>query len=200
MGSTYEEGRTMVSNLQRLLELAREYLQNQEVVFSGGHKSNYYFDGRMLTLSGEGCALVGELIWEQIVHLEPQALGGPALGAAPMVTATQMVSYAHGKLVNGFLVREVAKEHGAQKQIEGYLAPKREVVILEDTVSTGTSVFRAIAAAEYHECTILGIIALLDWQIGGGDRLRREGYNFRPFLLGDLSTGKLSLWTPGRPP
>lgn len=180
---------------ERLLELAKIHLVKGVHTFSGGRKSDYYFDGRMITLSAEGCFLVGRLVESEISGLEIDAIGGPALGAIPIVTATQIIRGLSGKPLNGFFVRGEIKEHGTQKLVEGYLPWKREVVIVEDTVSTASSVFPAIQVAEYQECTVLMVIALLDWQLGGGARIQKAGYDFRPFLLGDISTGELSIRT-----
>jgi len=183
---------------ERLLELARAQLLEGEYTFSSGTKSNYYLDGRMITFSSEGALLVGELVWEAIENLPLVAIGGPALGAVPIVSATQVVARLQGRDLPGFVVREATKEHGTQKSVEGILPFQGGVAIVEDAVSTGGSVFRAIHAAEEAGCNVLRVIALLDWQLGGSTELRERGYDFRPLLVGDLSTGMLSI-TPERP-
>jgi orotate phosphoribosyltransferase len=183
----------------RLLELAQQYLLKGDFTFSAGQLNRCYFDGRALTLSAEGSLLVGELVWEIIAHLDVAAIGGPTLGAAPIVTATQIVAQLQGKSIQGFLVREETKAYGTQKLVEGHLPLRRAVAIVEDTVSTAGSVFHAINSADFAQCNIVKVVALLDWQLGGGKKLREAGYDFHPFLIGDLVTGKLSLWTPPGP-
>ena len=52
------------SNAQRLLELSERLgaLQYGEFTLSSGAKSDYYFDGRLVTLDAEGAYLVGRSV------------------------------------------------------------------------------------------------------------------------------------------
>lgn len=168
-------------------------LLSGEFTFTAGAKSPVYMDGRLITLSSEGALLVGELVFELLSGKNIQAIGGPALGAVPIVAAAVVVSQIRRIPMDGFLVREVTKAHGTQKLVEGILPEKGRVAIVEDVVSTGTSVFRAIQAAEDAGCQVVMVIALLDWQKGGSDELKRRGYDFFPILKGDTGSGKVTL-------
>ena len=169
---------------RRIGELAGEVgaFLTGEFTLTSGRKSNYYIDGKKITLSPEGAYLVGRVIFEALAGTEVAAVGGVATGAYPMVTAVAIVSQLEGKPVPIFVVREVAKEHGTMRRIEGHLEPGAKVAILEDVLTTAGSVMKAIEAVELLGCQVSKVIALVDRQEGGSDRIRQAGYDFTALL------------------
>ena len=169
---------------RRILELAQELgaLQFGEFTLSSGQKSGYYFDGRLLTLHPEGAYLVSSAFLPLVLASSAQAVGGPTLGADPIVGSLVSASHAEGTPVRGFLVRSETKDHGAQRLIEGPLEAGCRVAILDDVCSTGGSLFHAIAAAEGQGCRVVKVLAILDRLQGGSQRLRDGGYDFAALL------------------
>ena len=55
-------------------------------------------------------------------------------------------------------------------------------MILDDTCTSGGSLFTAIDAAEAAGCKIVKVMVVLDRQQGGGEELRRRGYEFSSLL------------------
>ena len=56
---------------------------------ASGRTSHYYVDGRKVTLSAEGAALIGAGVLEQLAtRPEVKAVGGLTMGADPIVGAT----------------------------------------------------------------------------------------------------------------
>ena len=78
-----------------------------------------------------------------------------------------------------------AADHGTGRQIEGPLKKGTPVAVVDDTVSTGGSLFTAIEAAEGHGCRVVKVLAILDRHQGGSDELRRRGYDFEALLEAD---------------
>ncbi len=117
-----------------------------DFTLSSGQKATYYLDGRMTTLHPRGALLIGELLYERIAPLDVQAVGGLTLGADPIVTAITVISAQRGNPIAGFLIRKEAKTHGTGRQIEGHLQPGTRVVLVEDVVSTGSSLVKAAKA------------------------------------------------------
>ncbi len=172
----------------RVLELARELgaLQFGEFTLSSGLSSSYYFDGRLLTLSPEGADLVARALLPLVRERGADAVGGPTLAADPMVGALAMLSHQDGgPPVPGFIVRKESKEHGTGKLIEGPLTPKAKVAIVDDTCSTGGSLFHAVGAAEAAGCTVVLVAVVLDRHQGGSERLIADGYRFHALLEAD---------------
>ncbi len=166
--------------VQRLLELALELgaLKYGDFTLSSGKKSSYYFDGRLLSLNPEGADLIGRSLLPIIRESLVDAIGGPTLAADPIVTAVTLASYSLGKGIPGFIVRKETKEHGTAQLVEGHITPGSRVAIVDDTCTTGGSLFHAIEAAESYGCKVVKVIAVLDRREGGTEELTRRGYDF----------------------
>lgn len=169
---------------ERLLQRALECkaLKYGEFVLSSGQKSRYYFDGRLLTLDPEGAYLVGKAFIPIVKRAGAQAIGGPTLGADPIVAAVALASHLDGSPVPGFIVRREVKAYGTQQNVEGPLPAGGRVAIVDDVCTTGTSLFRAIEAAEAAGCSVVKVMAILDRRQGGSDELRQRGYDFVSLL------------------
>ena len=96
-----------------------------------------------------------------------------------------MMSQIEGIPVQAFFVRSEAQEHGTGQQVEGGLVPGCRVVIVDDVCSSGGSLFTAIQAAEAVGCQVVKVVTLLDRHQGGGDDLRRSGYEYVALLEPD---------------
>ena len=169
---------------EKILELARARgaLKTGDFVLSTGARSTYYFDGRLISLDPEGAALISQAVLREARDANAQAVGGPTLGADPIVAATVLLSQQEGTPLQGFLVRADTKAHGTRRQVEGRVESGSRVVIVDDTCTSGSSIFTAIAAAEALGCQVAKVIAILDRMEGGGEELRRRGYNLLAFL------------------
>ena len=169
---------------ERLLELAieRGALKYGDFTLSSGRKSRYYFDGRLLSLDPEGAYLIGKAMLPILKEVGAQGIGGPTLGADPIVAAVAMASHLDGGSVPGFIVRVQAKQHGTEQRVEGPLAPGSRVAIVDDVCTTGASLFHAIDAAESAGCSVVKVVAILDRRQGGSDELRSRGYEFVSLL------------------
>ena len=175
---------------KRLLELAEERgaIRYGDFTLSSGRKSSYYFDGRLLSLDPEGAYLIGNALLSAIGGLADAgvaAIGGPTLGADPIVAAVAMASWQSaegGRPLPAFIVRKEAKGYGTAQLIEGPLPEGATVAIVDDACTTGGSLFHAIDAAEEAGCTVGLVLAVLDRNEGGSDAIRERGYRFEALL------------------
>ena len=169
---------------ERLLELALERgaIRYGDFTLSSGKKSSYYFDGRLLSLDPEGAHLIGNALLPLLVDAGVEAVGGPTLGADPIVAAAAMASWQQGAPLPAFIVRKEAKGYGMGQMIEGPLPERSTVAIVDDACTTGGSLFHAIDAAEEAGCTVGLVLALLDRNEGGSDAIRERGYRFETLL------------------
>lgn len=153
-----------------------------DYILASGKRSRYYCDTKKVTLSPEGSQLTGEILFT-IFDGVADAVGGLELGATFIATAVALVSARHQSPIYGFTVRDEQKKHGTQEKIaESYhpdgrklLCPGRRVVIVDDVVTAGGSILRAVNEVENHQCTIVAVVTLVDRNEGGGDRLRQRG-------------------------
>jgi len=176
----------VATDIEKLLDLVKEksFLYG-DFTLSSGLKSSYYFDGRLTTLWPEGTYLVGKMVFELVRDAGIDAIGGPSMGADPIVAAVALVSHLEGNPIPAFIVRKEPKKHGTQRYIEGHLPPGGTVAIVDDVITTGGSILRAIEAVEAEGCRVGQVVVLLDRNEGGADELRRRGYNFAALLRVD---------------
>ena len=171
---------------KRLLEVFKEHaILHGDFTLSSGLKSSYYFDGRLVTLWPEGAYLIGKKVFDILKGAGVEAVGGMTMGADPMVSAVAVVSHLEGKPIPAFIVRAESKGHGTQKRIEGPLKKGSRVAILDDVITTGGSVLRAIEAVEAEGCRVVKVVVLLDRHQGGSDGIKRRGYDFQAILSAD---------------
>ncbi len=175
---------------ERLKRLLRtKSLVRGTFTLASGKQSEYYLDCKLTTLDPEGAILTGYSILELLAKHDiwPDAMGGPPIGADPIVTAVAAVSYLEGKPLPAFLIRKERKPHGRQKQIEGIaLKPGLKVVIVDDVCTAGKSTIEAIAAAEEAGLTVIAVVSLVDREEGGSDRLRQRYPYYSVFTAREL--------------
>lgn len=154
---------------------------------TSGEMSRFYVDCKKVTLDPKGAALIGRLVFDRIRSLRPDGLGGLTLGADPIALAVAVTSYLEGQPIPAFIIRKEPKGHGSRAWIEGNLPEGAEVVVVEDVVTTGGSALKAIERLKAHGCKILKVLALVDRQEGGGEKIEAAGYPLESlFTLDDL--------------
>lgn len=149
-----------------------------DFVLSSGVRSNYYINGKQVTLHPQGALAVGRLLLSMLPG-DTQAVAGLTLGADPIVTAVSVVSAYEKRPISALIVRKEAKGHGTMAYIEGPSLPTgARVVVLEDVVTTGQSAMKAVQRlqdAGYHADLVL---ALVDRQQGGALFYQSVGLRF----------------------
>lgn len=183
------------NNLSELKEklfnlLKREALKKGSFVLSSGKVSNYYLDGRVITLTPEGAYLVASIILELVKDKKIDAIGGPTLGADPIVGAIAALSYLKRTPIKTFIVRKSVKEHGTQRQIEGpALKEKSKVILVDDVATTGKALIEAKEALDKISAVIEGAIVVVDRDEGAKENLAKAGiklesiFNMKDFGL-----------------
>ena len=153
---------------------------------SSGKVIENYVDCRKVTMSPPYVQWLGELLYEEVRKLDAMSVGGMELGAVPLVTAVCYYASLTNFPLRGFVVRKEPKKHGTSKLIEGDFWHGLKAVILEDVVTTGASALKAVKAAEEAGMEVVGVVALVDREEGGADKIRRS-YAFRSlFTLNEL--------------
>ena len=182
------------SDRERLLDmmLREKALLYGDFTLSSGKRSSYYFDGRLISLYPEGAYLIGRIMFHLLKEEQVDAVGGLGFGAGPLATSIAIVSHLEGKPIPAFMIREQRKEYGTQKQIEGKCPRGGRVAIVDDVVTQGGSVLKAIEVVEVEGCQVVKVIALLDRREGGSDELRKRGYDFTAVYSAD-ATGEVTI-------
>lgn len=167
---------------EELFKLLKEKaLMKGEMTLASGKKSGFYFDGKQVTLDPQGILVVGRLILAMLAGHKVEAVGGPTIGADPMAAAVSLLSSQSGNPVRAFIVRKEAKKHGLQKMIEGPALQKGDrVAMLEDVITTGGSVLKAIEEVEKLGAKVVQVICLVDR--GEGAEKILSAYQYTPIF------------------
>jgi uridine monophosphate synthetase len=83
--------------------------------------------------------------------------------------------------------RKNAKTHGARREVEGIFSPGDKSIIIEDLVTKGGSVLRAVEVLERAGLTVTDVAVLIDREQGGRERLNNRHYKLHAyFTLSEL--------------
>jgi len=173
----------MTEDLQALrkelhaLLYARSF-QFGDFVLRSGRRSDFYFDGKQVTLQGRGLYLVSRLILQRVRELDGiTAVGGMTLGADPIASGVAALSGMEGaQPLDAFIVRKEVKDHGTGKPIEGpALQPGQRVVLVEDTITTGGALLQALDRVAETGAEVVEAIVIVDREEGGREALAERG-------------------------
>lgn len=171
-----EEEKIKGLKVKLLALLKKEALKKGRFILSSGKESNYYLDGRIITLTPEGAFLVASIILGSIKGENIDAIGGPTLGADPITGAIAALSYIEKIPLKTFIVRKQAKEHGTARRIEGPALKKGErAILIDDVATTGKALVEAKEALDNIGIVVKKAIVVVDRQEGARERLAKEG-------------------------
>lgn len=162
---------------RRLIELLEERsVRRGHFVLASGKESDFYVDARLTTLHAEGAATIAALVLDRLKP-EVVGIGGPVTGADPIVGAVVAASWNRGRPVHGFMVRKEPKGHGLKQWLEGRgnLPNGAPVCVIEDTVTTGGSLLRAVERIQETGLEVVQVIAVVDRQEGAAERVAAAG-------------------------
>jgi orotate phosphoribosyltransferase len=143
--------------------LKTKALSRGKFILSSGKESNFYLDARLVTLSAAGAYLTARIMLDMIKDEDIDAIGGPTLGADPMVGAIASLSHQAGRPINTFIIRKAPKPHGKQQQIEGPLLKEGgSVVIIDDVATTGKAFVESIEILQKMNIKIKKAICVID--------------------------------------
>ncbi|MDP9073748.1 MAG: orotate phosphoribosyltransferase [Actinomycetota bacterium] len=164
----------------RVAQLVREqgYERREEPFrLTSGGLSHDYVDGKHAIATGAGLALVCQAVID-VVGEPFDSVGGPTMGADAMAHGVALLS---GR--GWFSVRKEPKGHGRHSWVEGTrLAEGDRVVFVEDVVSTGASLLRAVDRVVDLGVTIVAAVTLLDRSQAAGRLFEQRAIRYLPLL------------------
>ncbi|MFD0588031.1 orotate phosphoribosyltransferase [Paenibacillus sp. GCM10027627] len=169
---------------KHLLEIGAVALSpNEPFTWTSGLKSPIYCDNRLTMAYPEIRELVAEGFAAVIRERYPDA---------DVIAGTATAGIPHAAWVSQKLnlpmayIRDKAKGHGKQNQIEGRIAPGQKVVVIEDLISTGGSSIKAAQAVVEAGAEVVAVLAIFTYQFQSATQAFEAG-GFKLETLSDYS-------------
>ncbi len=171
----------MVLDKERLRNILIEKCVRTGVkrILSSGRESNYYIDAKYATMDPEGSYIIAKLILDFISNYDIEAIGGYTLGADPIVGSVVAMSSQTERPLLGFIVRKEPKTHGEMKLIEGPFRRGLKCLIVDDVITTGSSILKAAKAVEDEGGIVVLTMGIVDRLEGGRENIEKAGYKFQ---------------------
>ncbi|MBN2119903.1 MAG: orotate phosphoribosyltransferase [Candidatus Omnitrophica bacterium] len=148
----------------------------KRILLSSGKISSFYVDVRKISLKSKGAFLIANLLWKELEKEKFSAVGGPTLGADPILSSLAYHAHIKRKCLKTFIVRKSAKKHGRAKIIEGPNIPKNsKVIIIDDVATTGKSLVEAIQKLRTLKINVTKAFVVVDREEGAGEALSGYG-------------------------
>ncbi len=170
-----------------LLDIGAVFLRPEEpFTWASGIKSPIYCDNRLLLSYVDERREVQDFLAEMVKEKFPNC-------EAVMGTSTAGIPHAaflaeRLNLPMGY-VRASAKDHGRNKQIEGKVAAKQKVVVVEDLISTGSSVLEVVRILKEAGAEVLAVVSIFTY----GMEKAKKAFDSEDVRLESLSNFDLAL-------
>ena len=178
------------------VELAKSFHETQSFkwdpvkgfTLASGLTSPFYVDCRSLMAHPGSRRLVGHLAHDALAGVTIDCLGGLEIGAISL--ATTISDYCYGATPRRdwrtFVVRKQPKDHGLGKLIEGAVRSGDRALIVDDVLTSGGSLLKAIAAARQAGLVVSQALVIVDRkEQDGRTRVEQEGVSLISLLTID---------------
>jgi orotate phosphoribosyltransferase len=161
---------------------------NKGFRLASGLTSPYYVDCRALMAQPSARAFVARLAWQRLNHLRIDCIGGLEIGAISIATTISDYAYTATPRQEWrtFVVRKQPKDHGLGKLIEGVVKSSDRALIVDDVLTSGGSLLKAVAAARGAGLVVTHALVIVDRKEQDGRRkVEAEGLTLLSLLTID---------------
>jgi len=171
--------------LKTLIE--KNVIKTGEFTLKSGIKSPIYIDLRMLLNEPSIIKEISYELYKQIdftnLNLDITKLCGVPYGALPFSCCISTEFN-----LPQIIVRKEAKTYGTKKLIEGCFEENDELIIIEDIVTTGSSIIEIINKLKEYKLIIKQIIVIIDRSNNNMQNIKDLGYDIKSlFNINDIN-------------
>jgi AMMECR1 domain-containing protein len=132
-----------------------------------------YYGGEV-NLTFQGVTLMAAVVLERLKTFSSTQLTTYGVSAIPILTAC--LTEGAGRYT-GLVVRKEPKSYGEGRKIDGPIDRARPAVVIDESISSGTSAYNAIWALEAEGIAVEGVICVVEFSgYGGKEWLIARGY------------------------
>jgi len=142
-----------------------------EFTLKSGKSSKIYIDLRQIISHPNVLRAVADAIWQNIRHCQFDLICGVPYTALPIATC---ISLTHN--IPMIMRRKEKKEYGTKQQIEGAFQSGQTCLIIEDLITTGSSIIETADELKAVGLQITDAAMLIDREQGGHENLQQKGY------------------------
>lgn len=168
-----------------LVRHLREHaVREGDFVLKSGRRSRWFIDAKQTACDPDGILLVADAALA-VIPDDATAIGGLTLGADPVAYGVAAVAATRGRRLRSFTIRKESKGHGVTGRLAGALRPGDRVVVTEDTVTRGTSLFEAVGVVGELGATVVLIMPLVDRGGTCAAMAAEAGIPYRPLVTAE---------------
>jgi orotate phosphoribosyltransferase len=155
-------------------------IQFGKFTLKSGQTSSLYINLRKIISYPDLLRIVAQRMWDTMkIHSFDLVCGVPYT-ALPIATCFSLEN--HVPLI---MRRKEKKEYGTKQMVEGVFTPGQQCLIIEDVITTGSSILETAREVEKSGLKVSHVIALIDREEGGKQTLEK---NYTVHTVLSLST------------
>ncbi|MDE1833746.1 MAG: orotate phosphoribosyltransferase [Candidatus Micrarchaeota archaeon] len=156
----------------RLVEL--NAIKFGKFTLTSGKESDYYVD---IKIAATDPRFLDEVSTELSRKVNAKVIAGVELGAVPLIVATALKSG-----LPYVIIRKEEHLHGTKSPMIGNVKHGEKVDVIEDVVTTGNSVLRAVKMLRDMGAIVNRAVCVVDREEGGAQLLRQNGIELIPLV------------------
>jgi AMMECR1 domain-containing protein/orotate phosphoribosyltransferase len=145
------------------------------IISRDGVTARWMLNSLGVTLTSRGAELAGRCLLQLLKHFDGRQLAAYGLIGVPVLQSCVLQSAGRYR---GLLVRREAKPYGARRIIEGEIDPHEPVIMVDDSIASGTSFTEACERLEAAGLRVEGAVCLVrfGW-FSGYSAIQERGYH-----------------------
>ncbi|MFN0251456.1 MAG: hypothetical protein ACKV2T_31560, partial [Kofleriaceae bacterium] len=137
----------------------------QPVLSHDGTRMAWMLDTLRVSMTARGAELAARCLLAELAKFEATQIATYGVTAIPLLQSCVTLG---GGRYTGIVVRKETKAYGAGKILEGTIDPTKPVVILDDSLASGSSMWKCVQALEAGGLHVEGAVILVRFGFGGG--------------------------------